>query len=149
MGDAHAYHITWTTYGTWLPGDERGWVARNDSSIRTPSATRYSEARTDMSGTAVVLDPPDRQLVHETITAHCQVRGWRVHALNVRSNHVHIVLTAVVRPEKVLSELKSWASRALNVRHGSKQTWWTYHGSTKWIFDDEYFAAAVRYVKEQ
>ena len=23
-----AYFLTWTTYGTWLPGDERGWVKR-------------------------------------------------------------------------------------------------------------------------
>ena len=21
-----AYFLTWPTYGTWLPGDERGWV---------------------------------------------------------------------------------------------------------------------------
>ena len=21
-----AYFLTWTTYGTWLPGDERGWI---------------------------------------------------------------------------------------------------------------------------
>lgn len=24
--DPLAYFITWTTYGTWLPGDPRGWV---------------------------------------------------------------------------------------------------------------------------
>jgi len=26
MGDPIAFFITWPTYGTWLPGDERGWV---------------------------------------------------------------------------------------------------------------------------
>ncbi len=26
MPEALAYFLTWTTYGTWLPGDERGWV---------------------------------------------------------------------------------------------------------------------------
>ena len=24
--DPLAFFITWTTYGTWLPGDDRGWV---------------------------------------------------------------------------------------------------------------------------
>ena len=27
-----AYLITWTTYGTWLSGDERGWVKRGQGS---------------------------------------------------------------------------------------------------------------------
>jgi hypothetical protein len=25
MNDPSTYFITWTTYGTWLPGDTRGW----------------------------------------------------------------------------------------------------------------------------
>ena len=25
MGETNTYFITWTTYGTWLPGDRRGW----------------------------------------------------------------------------------------------------------------------------
>jgi len=28
MPDPLAYFLTWTTYGTWLPGDERGWVLK-------------------------------------------------------------------------------------------------------------------------
>jgi hypothetical protein len=23
-----AYHLTWTTYGTWLSGDIRGWIKK-------------------------------------------------------------------------------------------------------------------------
>jgi hypothetical protein len=26
MSDPLAYFLTWVTYGTWLPGDDRGWV---------------------------------------------------------------------------------------------------------------------------
>ena len=25
-----AYFITWTSYGTWLPGDERGWWRKGE-----------------------------------------------------------------------------------------------------------------------
>src|SRR2546430_11024925 len=31
-----AYHITWTTYGTWLPGDDRGWVKKGSSAVQPP-----------------------------------------------------------------------------------------------------------------
>ena len=30
-----AYFITWTTYGTWLPGDERGWSRKGDGETST------------------------------------------------------------------------------------------------------------------
>ena len=26
MDDPIGYFLTWVTYGTWLPGDARGWV---------------------------------------------------------------------------------------------------------------------------
>jgi hypothetical protein len=26
MDDPIGYFLTWVTYGTWLPGDPRGWV---------------------------------------------------------------------------------------------------------------------------
>jgi hypothetical protein len=28
MDEPLAYFLTWTTYGSWLPGDERGWVEK-------------------------------------------------------------------------------------------------------------------------
>ena len=28
MDDPLALFLTWTTYGLWLPGDERGWVEK-------------------------------------------------------------------------------------------------------------------------
>src|SRR5262249_46358121 len=33
---ALAYHIVWTTYGTWLPGDWRGWIKKKG--FRNPSS---------------------------------------------------------------------------------------------------------------
>ncbi len=32
MRDPIAFFITWPTYGTWLPGDERGWVVYTSAS---------------------------------------------------------------------------------------------------------------------
>ncbi len=34
MPDPLAYYLTWPTYGTWLPGDERGWVKRGAACSR-------------------------------------------------------------------------------------------------------------------
>ncbi len=76
--------------------------------------------------------------------------------MNVRTNHVHVVVTADVSPEDVLTQLKAWASRRLNehagLRHAApdeRPRWWTGHGSTKWINDARYLDHAIRYVLER
>ena len=37
MSEVLAYHISFTTYGTWLPGDERGWVEAETEGIQKPN----------------------------------------------------------------------------------------------------------------
>jgi REP element-mobilizing transposase RayT len=146
-----AYLITWTTYGTWLPGDDRGWVKANEFLIQPPDPDREADSRQRMGAAPVTLDPPQRERVMATIRKHCEVRGWRLHAVNARSNHVHLVVTADVRPEEVMNQLKAWCSRRLNetTQAAPGGRWWTKHGSTKWINDEPYFANAVRYVLDR
>ena len=43
-----AYFLTWPTYGTWLPGDERGWTAYHGG-WRLPDPPRKLAARARMS----------------------------------------------------------------------------------------------------
>jgi REP element-mobilizing transposase RayT len=143
-----AYHITWTTHGTWLPGDERGWVCSGEAGIQPPDAPTHAVAVARLTEVQVVLSDEQRHITEATILAHVAFRKWTLHALNVRTNHVHLVVTADVAPEAVMSQFKAWCSRRLSEAAGRKRKWWTEHGSTKWINDEAYFANAVRYVNE-
>src|SRR5947209_7213011 len=93
MQDPLAYFLTWTSYGTWLPGDERGWVDK-PGQFRTPDKQRELAARRLMTETAFSLDLDQRLVVEATITDHCRIRGWHLHAVNARGQHVHVVVTA-------------------------------------------------------
>jgi len=73
---ALAYHIVWTTYGTWLPGDFRGWIKRNVMGIQAPDASLERQARERMVEDAVILTPDQRDLVEQTIRDHCRIRKW-------------------------------------------------------------------------
>ena len=141
-----AYHITWTAYGTWLSGDERGWVERGAPEIQKPAPRREDLARYLMAGEPVILTPEQRAVVLQTIKDHCAIRRWTLHAVNVRTTHAHVVVTADRSPEEVMNQLKSWCSRRLNERWSGRKKWWTYHGSTKWVWDQAYFDEAVDYV---
>src|SRR5438270_13106460 len=114
MAEPIAYLITWATYGSWLPGDDRGWVEEGVAGIQAPDRTKREQARGRMTDAPVVLTPPQRALVEKTIQEHCDIRGWRLHAVNARSNHVHVVVTADRTPEEVMNQFKAWCSRRLN-----------------------------------
>ncbi len=145
-----AYLITWTTHGTWLPGEDRGWVQYGVAGVQASNPARKELARQRLDAPPVILDAEQRALVESTIRAHCAFRLWTLLAVNVRSNHVHVVVTADAEPAKVMDQFKAWCSRRLNERAGTPpERWWTRHGSTKWINDEGYLRNAIRYVQER
>jgi hypothetical protein len=62
MADPLAYFLTWPTYGTWLPGDERGWTQYRRG-WQLPDAARELEAEARMTEDACRLDVEQRVVV--------------------------------------------------------------------------------------
>jgi Transposase IS200 like len=115
---SRAYFLTWTTYGTWLPGDSRGWVDRHREHgqvVDPPDPQREAAAKADLQEEPVMFDATLREVVRRSILDTAGHSGWFVHALEVRSNHVHTIVTAQDKaPNEVMRSLKAYASRALN-----------------------------------
>ena len=60
------------------------------------------------------MDRVRRETVLASLLERCAERHWSLLAAHVRSNHVHVVVEADTRPERVLNDLKSYTSRCLN-----------------------------------
>jgi REP element-mobilizing transposase RayT len=164
MPEALAYFLTWTTYGTWLPGDERGWVEyRHGMQLPDPIVEREAAAR--MTEDACLLDHEQRRLVETTIADHCLVRGWNLHAVNCRSNHVHVVVTANRHPKDVREQFKAWCTRRLKGleqerrcsdgadpsprrEEAIREEWWSERGSGRYINDEDGLEAVIHYVRD-
>jgi len=98
-----------------------------------------------------VLDHVARTVVLSAIRRHCAYRGWNLLAAHVRSNHVHTVIEADALPERIINELKSYASRELN-RSGHDtpdRKRWARHGSTRWLWKPEHVKHAVQYITDE
>ena len=52
-GDPVGYFLTWVTYGTWLPGDSRGWV-KYRAGWQLPDPIRECEAKVLMGENACI-----------------------------------------------------------------------------------------------
>ena len=152
--DCLAYFITFRTYGSWLPGDERGTVDRQNNRygapLREPHAGLKRAMGAQMKHPAPVLDASLRWVVETSIRDECHHRDWMLQALAVRSNHVHIVVSAPDAPERVMNVFKSWATRRLREANlvSRDLRLWARHGSTRCLWNDASVAAACRYVAE-
>lgn len=148
-GEPIAFLITWTCYGTWLPGDERGWYRWGEGELQPPNAQFVEMAESKMKESAFKLAPEDREIVEQTISRHCEIRGWTLHAVNARSNHVHVVVTATgYDPRTVHDQFKAWCTRHLKHRHANRKRFWTEGGSCRWINQEDELESAVVYVKD-
>jgi REP element-mobilizing transposase RayT len=154
---AIAFFSTWTTYGSWLPGDDRGWFQAGGG-WREPERIRAFEAGLRLTEDAVALDPERRRLVEQVVADHCAIRGWVFHAVNCRTNHVHVVVMAPDRLIEVPREqFKSWCSRRLKELERTRPTkrgatvrekWWTERGWDKYIDEEDDLADLMFYVLE-
>jgi REP element-mobilizing transposase RayT len=118
--------------------------------VLAPDPQRHAAEVGRMSGPSLVLSMDGRGLVESTIREHAAIRGWRLVALNVRSNHVHVVLVYPdgLAPERAMEQFKAWSTRRLREAGlvEPEQRVWTEHGSTRWINSDSSLKAAIDYV---
>jgi REP element-mobilizing transposase RayT len=149
MSDFICILITWTTYGTWLPGDSRGW-RKKLAGDQVPRTLLEQWCRKQMAGEAVLLRPHDRETVEGACREHCEFRGWHLFAVSARTNHVHVVVAADVSPKKVRDQLKANCTRRLRNQAQplvSERTW-TRGGDCSLLDGDDEVEAAVNYVNE-
>ena len=143
-----ALFLTWTTYGSWLPGDDRGWCDARGV-MREASHRLAMHAVRALRDARVELGQHDRGIVEAAVREHCGFRGWQLHAVNCRPTHVHVVVSAGEWPPgEVLRSLKAWCSRELSSRAGRRPRWWTRDGSKRLLYDTRAVEDVVAYVLE-
>jgi REP element-mobilizing transposase RayT len=158
--------LTWTTYGTWLPGDERGFVSSvrdetGESVIHNVFGSEYDRdmpalaehARVALKSPPICLTREQAQSVLEQFQQTAAHRNWKLCAAAVMANHAHIVVGVPgdPDPEDLLRDFKAYASRTLNGRWSrpTSETWWTESGSKRKLPDENAVLSAIRYVEQQ
>jgi REP element-mobilizing transposase RayT len=96
----------------------------------------------------LILGPAQRQIVDESIRETCRIRKWSLLALNVRTNHVHVVVTANEDPKLVLNSFKANATRRLRQegQWRSQSSPWAFKGSKRLLWNEKSVERAINYV---
>jgi REP element-mobilizing transposase RayT len=147
-----AYLITFRCYGTWPHGDKRGSMDRKHNIYGTPKIARNSNLqRSDirqLKHPPITLNAKQRNVVKNAVREVCNYRKYLLRAINVRTNHVHSVVSAMTRPEPILDAFKSYSTRALRNAGliSEKSRPWIRHGSTIYLWKERDVAKAIEYV---
>jgi len=147
--DPIAYFITWTVYGTYLQGDERGW--RRQMRIEQPQPRLAQWHKERLKHSLILLSPEQRVLVEQACQHHCDHRRWKLWAVNSRSNHVHAVVTAAEHSGKtVRDQLKANCTRRLRERWAvfSVRPIWTVGGDWVCINSEDEIESVCEYVRD-
>jgi REP element-mobilizing transposase RayT len=148
--DSIAFFITWSVYGTHLQGDERGWRRRRKGNqLVQPRLAEWRRER--LKHQVLLLSPEQRAGVEHECRRHCAHRGWHLWAVNARTNHVHVVVTAAECSGKtVRDQLKA------NCTRGLREQWadfrdrpvWTVGGDWECINSTDELESVCQYVTE-
>ena len=147
-----AYLITFRCYGTWLHGDERHSMNRRDNVYGTPRIAprpllEHAEIK-QRKHPPVKLNATQRNVVEQAVREVCRHRKYWLRAINVRTNHVHTVVSAAAKPEPLLNAFKSYSTRALRITTLLDSTTkpWARHGSTVYLWKERDVSEAMAYV---
>ena len=145
MSKIVGYMLTWTTYGSWLPGDERGYV--EDGKILSGNEKVLRRNRERQKSPNVKLNSKEKQIVKKTILSEAERTGQYIEALVVYSNHVHIL----ARPhkeslEEMVSRYKSITTKVL-WENGRTGRIWTKGYDKRFCFTEGDIKKRTRYIK--
>jgi REP element-mobilizing transposase RayT len=151
-----AYLITFRCYGTWLHGDERGSVDKFNNEYNSPyiaaNDTWKRHNYQNLKGNVVTLNAQQRKIVKLSIEETAHWRKWQLHYVNVRTNHVHIVVSiGTTNLSIALNAFKANATRKLKEENcwNNENSPWARRGSKRNLWNEDSIGEAVNYIMNE
>ena len=145
MGKVFGYMLTWTTYGSWLQGDTRGYV--RDGRILSGNEKLERANKSMRVGRAVTLGKAECEIIKRAMLAEGERIGEKILAVSVGSKHVHVVIAAGGKAiSKVVSRLKCAAYYEVK-KDGADKRLWTQGYDKRLCLDEQSLVARIGYVE--
>jgi REP element-mobilizing transposase RayT len=182
-----ACHLVWTAYGWWFPNDIRGaWSKEVWAPTLRQLGTTEQLGRRSLQPTAAqlknyllsaqrylkysptTLDAKAREKVANEITAHATLHNYKICALAVMPDHVHVVVARHTHTyQRIVNAFKSVSARALRrylglaaspaTRNGIRAAGGTANRTPVWsrgywvryLDTEQTLASAIAYIENQ
>ena len=139
MANTLGYMVTWTTYGSWLQGDERGFV--KDGSILPPDSDLNEINVRNLQKQPVYLTPAQKQIVNKA-----EKLKQNILALTIAEKHVHLVVAYDGTPIESSARHYKNASLVALRKFGFTGRVWSTGFNKRFCFDDRALHNCINYV---
>ena len=150
-------HVQWNTYGSWLPGDPRGFRNRDhrihsSGTYKAPPplgehAGLHMYAATRLVRNPIELSEELRERVLLAVIQKADMLGCPIEALAVARQHVHALLFVDdARVDGEVGKLKRHSSHA--IRDAIPGTGWSAGCHPEHVEGQEYWLNVVRYIMD-
>jgi len=138
--------VTWTTYGSWLPGDIRGYV--RNGQILSGDYKILEKNQTRQKSSTVKLNKKEMKLIRQIILNEAERIGHEIVALAACTNHVHLAARSYSESvEEIVGRYKSLTTRAL-WEHGRQGRIWTKGYDKRFCFSEDQLRKKIRYINK-
>jgi REP element-mobilizing transposase RayT len=136
-----------------VDGDTRGSIDRFHNRYKSPylpaNDRRYNRSRRALKSRPQRLNSARRKRVDRAIREVCEHRRWLLYAHNVRTTHVHVVVSiGSVKPGRALNAFKAYATRRMRQDGNWRKPHspWADKGSKRRLWNERSLALAIDYV---
>ena len=138
--------VTFTTYGTWLQGDERRYV--KNGKVLEGNERLLNANKKAMQQQVVRLTRGQKETVRQAILNEAKELRQELFAISVWSNHVHIVAKNIDEPiDKIVGRYKAAATKTLT-KTGFEGKVWTRGYDKRFCFDEKSLNKRIAYVQK-
>jgi REP element-mobilizing transposase RayT len=139
------FMATWTTYGTWLQGDKKGYV--KDAIILEANPELEKSNKELLKREQVKIPKRLREAVKNAILKESEDIRQKVYAITVCSNHIHIVVESIgKRCGYSVGRFKKAATKELR-KYGFNDKVWTKGFDKRYCYDEQEIEKKIKYVQ--
>jgi REP element-mobilizing transposase RayT len=136
--------LTWTTYGSWLQGDERGYVKDGMMLEGNKALNKTNQALMKHPEVSLTLD--QRHTVVNSLRKEAESLGQDIFAVAVGKNHIHLAVSFNdIDASAAVSHYKNAARLAMQ-GNGFIGKLWTRGFSKRYCFNEQQLQAVIAYV---
>jgi REP element-mobilizing transposase RayT len=140
------FMVTWTTYGTWLQGDKRGYV--KNGTVLEADAELEKRNEELLKHDKVKIPKNLRKTIENAILEEAAEIGQKVYAIAVCSSHVHIVVESIgKRCGYSIGRFKKAATEVLR-KNGFPKKIWSKGFDKRYCYHQHELDTKIKYVQK-
>jgi REP element-mobilizing transposase RayT len=145
MAGMMGFMATWTTYGSWLQGNKKGYVKNG---IILPANVELEKSNKALLKQDQINIPKNlRTIVKNAILKEAAEIGQKVYAVAVCSNHVHIVVESISKTcGYSVGRFKKAATDKLR-KYGYNDKVWTKGFDKRYCYNEQELENKIKYVQ--